>query len=387
MVSVCGVVVATIALVCALSVLNGFVTLVSSMLSNFDPELKVTPRYGKVFNASDKALSEVEALPEINIFSKVIQDNALIRYRDRQTVATIKGVDESFAKLTHIDSILIDSRDNTFLLKDEVANYANIGVGLASLLGVRANFSDPLEIYVPKRDEKVNISNPATSFNQEYAFVNGVYATNQQMYDDNFLLLPIELVRELLHYDQEISAIEIGLKPGSNVKQVQNKIQKLLGENYLVKDRYEQQEASFKMMQAEKWMIFLILCFILTLALFNVIGSLSMLMIEKKADIQTLRNMGANDKFISRIFLFEGWMISGMGALLGIVIGLTICLLQQEFGLLKLGEAANSFIIDAYPVKVVFSDILIVFITVIGIGFLAAWYPVHFLSKRWLKTD
>lgn len=387
MVSVCGVVVATIALVCALSVLNGFVMLVSSMLSNFDPELKVTPQYGKVFNASDKALSEVEALPEINIFSKVIQDNALIRYRDRQTVATIKGVDESFAKLTHIDSILIDSRDNTFLLKDEVANYANIGVGLASLLGVRANFSDPLEIYVPKRDEKVNISNPATSFNQEYAFVNGVYATNQQMYDDNFLLLPIELVRELLHYDQEISAIEIGLKAGSNVKQVQNKIQKLLGENYLVKDRYEQQEASFKMMQAEKWMIFLILCFILTLALFNVIGSLSMLMIEKKADIQTLRNMGANDKFISRIFLFEGWMISGMGALLGIVIGLTICLLQQEFGLLKLGEAANSFIIDAYPVKVVFSDILIVFITVIGIGFLAAWYPVHFLSKRWLKTD
>lgn len=387
MVSVCGVVVATIALVCALSVLNGFVMLVSSMLSNFDPELKVTPQYGKVFNASDKALSEVEALPEINIFSKVIQDNALIRYRDRQTVATIKGVDESFAKLTHIDSILIDSRDNTFLLKDEVANYANIGVGLASLLGVRANFSDPLEIYVPKRDEKVNISNPATSFNQEYAFVNGVYATNQQMYDDNFLLLPIELVRELLHYDQEISAIEIGLKAGSNVKQVQNKIQKLLGENYLVKDRYEQQEASFKMMQAEKWMIFLILCFILTLALFNVIGSLSMLMIEKKADIQTLRNMGANDKLISRIFLFEGWMISGMGALLGIVIGLTICLLQQEFGLLKLGEAANSFIIDAYPVKVVFSDILIVFITVIGIGFLAAWYPVHFLSKRWLKTD
>ncbi len=387
MVSVCGVVVATIALVCALSVLNGFVTLVSSMLSNFDPELKVTPRYGKVFNASDKALSTVEALPEIDLFSKVIQDNALIRYRDRQTVATIKGVDESFAKLTHIDRILIDSRDNTFLLKDEVANYANIGVGLASLLGVRANFSDPLEIYVPKRDEKVNISNPATSFNQEYAFVNGVYATNQQMYDDNFLLLPIELVRELLHYDQEISAIEIGLKAGSNVKQVQNKIQKLLGEDYLVKDRYEQQEASFKMMQAEKWMIFLILCFILTLALFNVIGSLSMLMIEKKADIQTLRNMGANDKLISRIFLFEGWMISGMGALLGIVIGLTICLLQQEFGLLKLGEAANSFIIDAYPVKVIFSDVLIVFITVVGIGFLAAWYPVHFLSKRWLKTD
>ena len=387
MVSVCGVVVATIALVCALSVLNGFVDLVSSMLSNFDPELKITPRYGKVFDAAEPVFKKIEQLPQISVYSEVLQDNALIRYRDRQTVATVKGVDEHFATLTNIDSILIDSRDNDFILKDEVTNYANIGVGLASLLGVRANFSDPLEIYVPKRDEKVNLSNPATSFNQEYAFVGGVYATNQQMYDENFLLLPLSLTRELFHYDNEVTAIELGLKPGSSVKKTQKEIQKLLGTDYQVKDRYEQQEASFKMMQAEKWMIFLILCFILTLALFNVIGSLSMLMIEKKADIRTLRNMGANDQLISRIFLFEGWMISGFGALLGISIGLAICLLQQEFGLLKLGEAANSFIIDAYPVKVVWSDILIVFVTVMGIGFLAAWYPVHFLSKRWLNPN
>ena len=386
MISVCGVVVATLALVCALSVLNGFVSLVSSMFSSFDPELKIEARYGKVFDPETPAFKKVEALPEVQFFSEVLQDNALVRYRDRQTVAMVKGVDEQFARLTQIDSLFLDCLEEGFILQDEVVNYAYPGVGLASTLGVRAHFVDPLEIYVPKRDEKVNLTNPATSFNQEYAYVGGVYATNQQVYDENFLLLPLSLVRELFHYEKEVTAIELGLVPGASVHRAQKEIQKILGDDFTVKDRYEQQEASFKMMQAEKWMIFLILCFILMLALFNVIGSLSMLMIEKKADIQTLRNMGADDKLISRIFLFEGWMISAFGALLGIAIGLIICLLQQELGLLKLGQPAGSFVVDAYPVKVKFTDILIVFVTVTGIGFVAAWYPVHFLSKRLLKN-
>lgn len=386
MISVCGVVVATLALVCALSVLNGFVSLVSSMFSSFDPELKIEARYGKVFDPQTPDFKTVEKLPEVQFFSEVLQDNALVRYRDRQTVAMVKGVDDHFARLTQIDSLFLDCMEEGFILQDEVVNYAYPGVGLASTLGVRAHFVDPLEIFVPKRDEKVNLTNPATSFNQEYAYVGGVYATNQQVYDENFLLLPLSLVRELFHYDKEVSAIELGLTPGTSVHRIQKEIQKILGDDYSVKDRYQQQEASFKMMQAEKWMIFLILCFILMLALFNVIGSLSMLMIEKKVDIQTLRNMGADDKLISRIFLFEGWMISAFGALLGIVIGLVICLLQQELGLLKLGQTAGSFVVDAYPVKVKFTDILIVFITVMSIGFVAAWYPVHFLSKRWLKN-
>ena len=386
MISVCGVVVATLALVCALSVLNGFVSLVSSMFSSFDPELKIEARYGKVFDPQTRDFKTVEKLPELQVFSEVLQDNALVRYRDRQTVAMVKGVDDHFARLTQIDSLFLDCMEEGFILQDEVVNYAYPGVGLASTLGVRAHFVDPLEIFVPKRDEKVNLTNPATSFNQEYAYVGGVYTTNQQVYDENFLLLPLSLVRELVQYDQEVSSIEIGLRQGKAVHSIPKEIQKILGYHYSVKDRYQQQEASFKMMQAEKWMIFLILCFILMLALFNVIGSLSMLMIEKKADIQTLRNMGADDKLISRIFLFEGWMISAFGALLGIAIGLIICLLQQELGLLKLGQTAGSFVVDAYPVKVKFTDILIVFVTVTGIGFVAAWYPVHFLSKRWLKN-
>ncbi|WP_293668242.1 FtsX-like permease family protein [uncultured Parabacteroides sp.] len=384
MVSVCGVVVATIALVCALSVLNGFVSLVSSMLSNFDPELKILPAHGKVFDPTLPAVQEVKKLPGVALFCEVLQDNALVRYRDRQIVTTVKGVDDTFAKLTRIDSILIDSRDGKFVLSDEVANFASLGVGTATLLGVRANYSDPLEIYVPKRDEKVNLANPASSFNLDYAFIGSVYATNQQMYDENFMLLPLPLVRSLFHYEKEVSAIELALAPGADVNSVKSQIKSLLGENFWVKDRYEQQEASFKMMQGEKWMIFLILCFILILALFNVIGSLSMLMIEKKEDVRTLRNMGADDRLIRRIFLFEGWMISGLGALIGVVIGLALCLLQQELGIIKLGQAAGSFIIDAYPVRVEVGDIFIVFITVLTIGFLAAWYPVHYLGKKWL---
>ena len=385
MVSVCGVVVVTIALVCALSVLNGFVGLVSSMLSNFDPELKIQPVRGKVFDSTLPAIQEVKRLPDVALFCEVLQDNALVRYRDRQIVATVKGVDDTFEKLTQIDSLLIDSRDGKFILSDEVVNYANLGVGTASSLGVRANFVDPLEIYVPKRDEKVNLSNPASSFNLEYAFVGGVDATNQQMYDENYLLLPLSLTRSLFHYEKEVSAIELSLRPGADVNSVKNQIKSLLGEDFFVKDRYEQQESAFKMMQGEKWMIFLILCFILLLALFNVIGSLSMLMIEKKGDVCTLRNMGADDSLICRIFLFEGWMISGFGVLIGIIIGLALCLLQQEFGLIKLGETAGAFVIDAYPVRVELEDVLLVFITVLTIGLFAAWYPVHYLGKKWLN--
>lgn len=385
-VSVCGVAVATMALVCALSVLNGFVSLVSSMLSNFDPELKIVPAHGKVFDPSEPAIQQVKALPEVALWCEVLQDNAQVRYRDRQLTAVVKGVDESFGQLTRIDSILIDSRDGKFVLADEVVNYATLGVGTAFALGVRPNYADPLEIYAPKRDEKVNMTNPVASLNLEYAFVGGVYATNQQMYDENFLLIPLSMARSLFRYDKEVSAVELALRPGANLNSVKSQIKSLLGENFWVKDRYEQQEASFKMMQGEKWMIFLILCFILVLALFNVIGSLSMLMIEKKEDVRTLRNLGADDRLIRRIFLFEGWMISGLGALVGIGIGLALCLVQQEFGILKLGEAAGSFVIDAYPVRVEAGDIVLVFLTVLIIGFLAAWYPVRYLGRKWFEA-
>jgi ABC-type lipoprotein release transport system permease subunit len=355
------------------------------MFSNFDPELKISYRYGKVFDPSGKDFEKIKTLPDVAIFSEVLQDNALVKYRDKQTVAVIKGVDDNFESLANIDSILLDSREGKFIVKDEIANYGNAGVGLASLLGVRASYSDPLEIYVPRRDEKVNMANPATSFNMDYAFMGGVYCTNQQIYDDNFLILPLDMVRSLLKYDKEVSAVEIALREGADAGLVRKQIQSILGDSYQVKDRYQQQESSFKMMEAEKLMIFLILSFILILALFNVIGSISMLMIEKRSNVKTLNGLGADNKLINKIFLYEGWMISMFGALLGIVIGVILCLLQENYGFIKLGQTSGAFVVDAYPVKLQWGDIAIIFVTVMLVGFVAAWYPVRYLGRKWLK--
>ncbi|MCD8136215.1 MAG: FtsX-like permease family protein [Parabacteroides gordonii] len=382
MICVCGVVVATIALVCALSVYNGFNDLVAGMFSSFDPELKITPRTGKVFDPTTSDMQKIRELPDIAFFSETLQDNALIRYHDRQDVAIVKGVDDAYQHLTMMDSALIDGN---FTLQDEVADYALLGVGLSSKLGARPGFASPLELYVPKRNEKVNLSNPSSSFSMEYAYTSGVFMINQQVYDEGYMIVPLPLARELFHYDKEVSAIELKLTEKADLSSVKKQIKSILGDEFIIRDRFEQQEASFKMMQIEKWMTFLILCFILAIALFNVVGSLSMLMIEKQDDVRTLRNMGASDSLIRRIFLFEGWMISGFGALIGIVIGLVLCLLQQSFGLIKLGQTAGAFIIDAYPVRVIFTDILVAFVTVAAIGFMAAWYPVHYLGKKWFN--
>jgi len=382
MVSVCGVVVATIALVCTLSVYNGFSDLVSSLFSDFDPELKITPRTGKVFDPGTVAIRQVKDLPEVAVVGEVLQDNALVRYKERQNIVVVKGVDDQFSRLTHINDVLLDGE---FILQDEVVNYATLGIGLAYSLGINVGFVSPLEIYAPKRDERVNMTNPATSFNLEYAYISAVFRLNQQVYDEDYMLVPISLARELFRYEKEVSALELKLVDKADVETVKKQIRSLLGEGFVVQDRFEQQEASFRMMQIEKWMTFLILSFILAIALFNVVGSLCMLMIEKQGDVQTLKNMGADNALIRQVFLFEGWMISGFGAIIGIGIGVLLCFLQQEFGLLQLGQTTDAFIINAYPVRVELGDIVAVFLTVVSIGFLSAWYPVRYLGKRWLQ--
>lgn len=381
-VSVCGVTVATIAMVCALSVFNGFSELVSSMFSYFDPELKVIPSSGKVFNPEGDAFSEVKEMKEVAFFTEVLQDNALVRYRDKQDIAVIKGVDENFGHLAGIDSVIIDGE---FKLREDVVDYATLGAGLAMRLGVRFGFTAPLELFAPKRNEAVNMANPASSFNVEYAYIGGVFSISQNRYDDSYMLVPLALARSLFRYGNEVSAIEIKLAEGADVQSVKRRIKGLLGDGYRVQDRYEQQIDSFKMMQIEKWMTFLILSFILSIALFNVVGSLSMLMIEKQEDVRILRNMGADDKLIFRIFLFEGWMISGIGTCIGILAGVTLSLLQQELGLIKLGDTAGAFIIDSYPVRVEVADLIAVFFTVTAMGFLSAWYSVNSLGKRWIS--
>ncbi len=382
MVSVCGVTVATMAMVVALSVFNGFSDMVLTMTSHFDPELKISPRYGKVFDPQAAELQRLRQMPEVTLVCEVLQDNAMVRYRDKQDIAVVKGVDNRFPQLVPIDSVLFDGR---FALREDVVDYATLGIGLSAKLGVRAGFVSPLDIFAPKRNEPVNMANPASSFDIEHAFVGGIFNTNQLQYDESYVLVPLELARSLFRYEKEVSFLELRLADGVSLSSVKRKIKDAIGDNYRVEDRYEQQADSFKMMQIEKWVTFLIMCFILAIALFNVVGSLSMLMIEKQADIRTLRNMGADEQLIRRIFLFEGWMISGVGTLVGLVIGVALALVQQEFGLIRLGDVSEAFVIDAYPVHVIPTDLLAVFLTVMAMGLLAAWYTIRYPGRRWLQ--
>lgn len=383
-VSICGVAVTTMALVCTLSIYNGFGELVASLYSTLDPQIKVVPIKGKTLDTLSPPIAELALWPEIDVFSPVLEEHVLAVYRERQMPALIKGVPDNFAQQTDIDHILLDG---TFMLSDSVADYATMGVGLANLLGTGARFMHPLEIYAPKRNAKVNLSNPASSFANGNLFMTGVFTVNQPEYDDQLVIVPLEFARELFDYTTEATSLEIKLKPGVNEDKTIARIKELLGDNFMVKNRMEQQEESFRMMQIEKWMTFLILSFILMIASFNVIGSISMLIIDKQKDIRTLQHLGANDSLLSRIFLSEGWIISILGAGSGIVLGVILCLLQQEFGFLQLGQHAGAFVVDAYPVKLIFSDVCIVLAVVTSLGFMASWYPVKYLRNKWLKQS
>ena len=384
-VSVCGVALATLALVCTLSVFNGFQDLVKTMFTAFDPELKITSVTGKVFDAEDERIKAIQAMPEVEIFSKSLADNALVQYKGRQAMVVIKGVEDNFNQLTAIDSILYGRGE--LVLHDEVVDYAIPGIELISVLGTGIRFLDPLEVYAPKRGVKVNVANPASSFQMDYLYSSGLtFAVNQQKYDASYVLTSLDFARNLFQYDTEVSSVELKLHPDANVDTVKDKISKVLDKNFLVQDRYEQQMDTYRIMEVEKLISYLFLSFILLIACFNVIGSLSMLIIDKRDDVTTLRNLGADNKLISCIFLLEGCLISFIGALVGVVLGLVLCLVQQEFGIISLGsgDTAGAFVVDAYPVSVHFSDVVLVLATVLVIGFLSVLYPVRYLSRRLL---
>ena len=382
-ISVCGVALATLALVCTLSVFNGFQDLVASFFTSFDPELKITARKGKVFDGQMPELNRIRELPEVEIFAFSLEENAMVQYKGKQAMVTIKGVEDNFEQLTAIDSILYGK--GRFMLHDEVVDYGIPGIQLTSVLGTGIAFVDPLEVYAPKRNIKVNMANPSASFNQLYLYSPGVsFIVNQQKYDENYVLTSLDFARRLFEYTSEVSAVELKLKSNTDLQQVKNKIKQILGEGFYVADRYEQQADVFRIMEVEKLISYLFLTFILLIASFNVVGSLSMLIIDKKKDVTTLRNLGADNKLIVRIFLLEGWMISLFGAITGIILGLSLCFAQQNFGLLTLGGSTRDFLVNAYPVSVHASDILLIFITVVTVGFLSVWYPVRYLSKRLL---
>ena len=382
-ISVCGVALATLSLVCTLSVFNGFQDLVTTFFTAFDPQLKITAVRGKVFDGQDKRVLQLKKMPDVEVYSESLEDNVMVQYQGRQAMAVVKGVEDNFDQLTPIDSILFGRGD--LLLHDEVVDYAIPGIQLLSTLGSGIRFLDPLEIYAPRRGAKVNMANPSTAFVTGNLFSSGlVFAVNQEKYDASYILTSIDFARRLFQYTTEVSAINLKLKAGADTDAVKKHIQDLLGDDFLVQDRYEQQADTYRIMEIEKLISYLFLTFILMIACFNVIGSLSMLIIDKRDDVVTLRNLGASDRQIVRIFLFEGRMISFFGAFAGVVLGLLLCWLQQEYGLIALGSS-GSFVVDAYPVSVHASDVLLIFITVLLIGFLSVWYPVRFLSKRLLN--
>jgi lipoprotein-releasing system permease protein len=378
MVSVFGVATAVAALVCVLSVYNGFQILLSSMYSQFDPSIRIEATVGKTYNPVNEAFISLKKDKRIRTYCETLEENALVQYKNAQANALIKGVDSTFIELTEIEQLMVGGQ---FLLQDANFNYAVVGVGLAGILGTGGSFIDPITINTPRRTGSINLANPAASFTSIDILLSGSFSIHQAEYDNNLVLLPIELARSLFEYTNEVTAVEIKLKDGVSIEKFKKDASTLLGPSYKVLTLAEQKADIFRINQMEKWMTFLILSFILLLALFNVIGTLTMLILEKKEDAVTLSRLGANKQTIQSIFQMEGWLIAIFGAAIGIVLGASLCFIQQRFGLLKLG-GGGQFIVDAYPVQLLAKDLLLVFGAVMLVGIPTTWWPVHAYLKK-----
>lgn len=383
-ISVVGVAVATMALVVTLSVFNGFHDLVASLLTSFDPQIEIVPTKGKTAPADDPILTKIRNLPQVDVATESVEDQAMAIYKGRQAMIKVKGVEDNFSELSHINDILYG--DGEFSLHAANLQFGVVGIRLADNLGMTADWDVQLKIYAPKREGQLDLMNPTEGFVEDSVISPGVvFSVKQARYDRDYVLTSIAFARNLFGQQGMLSQLEIRLKPGSDLDAVKAEMQKIAGSKYRVLDRMEQQADTFKIMKIEKFIAYIFLTFILAVACFNIIGSLSMLIIDKKNDVVTLRNMGASDKQIVRIFLFEGRMISAIGAILGILVGLLLCWLQQVYGLVSLGRSSGSFIVDAYPVSVHPEDIIIIFITVLAVGFASVWYPVRYFAKRLIQ--
>ena len=384
-VSVAGVAIATAALVCILSVFNGFQDMVAGLFTAMDPELKVVPATGKFMMADAEGLEALRHDPDVAVLTETLEDQALLMINNRQVMATVKGVEDSFEELTEIDRILVG--DGVFELHADVIDYGILGANLLMQLGLPADFAQPIQVYAPRKGERIDLNDPRESLNEDELYSPRVgFMVKQNKYDSHYVITNIGFARRLFERQGEVSAVEMKLRPGADVAAVKARMRAALGERYEVLDRYEQQEDTFKIMQIEKLISYIFLTFILMIACFNIIGSLSMLIIDKKEDAATLRNLGANEHQVRGIFMMEGRMICLLGAVIGIVLGLAMCLLQQQFGLVRFGSSEGSYIINAYPVSVHAMDIVLIFLTVVVIGFLSVWYPVHHLSKKYTRN-
>lgn len=380
-VSVAGVAVGTMALIIILSVFNGLETMVSKIFNTFDPDIKITAVAGKNFIADTSRLELLANVEGLSCYSLSLEENALLKYGDRQYIATIKGVDDNYALVTNIDSAMWEGE---FILNDDKGrSFAIPGMGVAVNLGMRINFVQQLSIIVPRKNASTNLD-PENALNRQYVHSSGIFEVEKE-YDSKYVYLPIEFVRDLTETYDGTSSIEIKFKDDADPKSVQKRITEIYGNGFVVKNQYEQQEIFYKVMRSERLAIFFILTLIIIIASFNIIGSLTMLIIEKERDIEILKSLGADNNLIQKIFIFEGWLISIIGAMAGLFLGFLICWLQQTFGLVKLNS--ESLIMDAYPVVMKLKDFIIVPVTVLLIGYWAAWYPVRFLTKKFLKNN
>ena len=378
-VAVCGVVVATAALICVLSVFNGFRGLIMGRLAMLDPQVAINATVGKTVNDADSVIDVVSVIPGVERAVPVVIDQALAIYAQYQMPVHLKGVPDDYNTMNDMDSVIVDGE---WKLRDQVSKYAVPGAGPAVRLCVRPEFLGMVRLYAPQRQGRVNIANPMGAFRMDSVFVSGIFQLQQNSYDADLIYVPLDMARNLFDYETEASQIEVKLASGADERQVMRSISQALGSGYQVKNRLMQQREAYRLVNIEKWMAFLLLAFILVIATFNVISTLSLLIIEKDDSIATLRALGANDRQISRIFVLQGWLITLAGAVTGVIIGLILCLCQQQFGWLRLSGDPANMIINAYPVEVEWIDVLVTLALVAAVGLLTSMVTALIMRRR-----
>lgn len=376
-----GICVATLALVCVLSGYNGFQQLICGLFNSFDPDVKVTLVEGKTFSVSDERVRKVKSLDFVSVACDIFEENALVRNKERQTMVSVKGVSDSYDELTQVNEMI---QVGQFLLRDGEGYSLVIGGALANQIDVAIGSYQPVSLYAPKHDVKVNLANPEKAFAQQDIFLSGIYSTGQLDLDSKYAFVDISFARRLFGYgEDDVTSLELKLSPGADADFALRSISDILGPDFLVQNKEQQHEGFYRMMKVEKWISFLILVFILLIAVFNVVGSLTMLILEKKSDIETLRNMGATHGFVRRVFLLEGWLISVFGTIFGVSIGLLLCGLQKWLGIIKLTSGdEGGFVVDAYPICVRWSDVVVIVLSSLLVGLLVSWFPTRYLGRK-----
>lgn len=378
-ISTCGVVVTTAALICVLSVFNGFKGLIMGRLAMLDPEIAISVTQGKAMADADSVIAVAQSVKGVRQAVPVVEDNALAIFADYQMPVRLRGVPDGYDRINGIDSVMVDGE---FKLRDEVSRYGVIGVGPALKLHARPGLLRMVQLYAPQRQGSVNMANPMDAFRNDSVFVSGVFQMQQNGYDADLIYVPIDLARELFDYTSEATRIELSLDFTASEAAVMQQLEQCLGPAYMVQNRLMQQATAYRLVNVEKWVTFLLLAFIMIIATFNVISTLSLLIIEKDESIRTFRSLGATNKLITQIFVAEGWLIALVGAVSGVALGLALCLCQQQFGWLKMQGDESLMVVRAYPVQVEWTDVAVVFALVAAIGLLTSLVTSLTMRRR-----